>query len=150
MKKLFLFIAMLAIGFSSCSSDDGNKRSELKVTIDGVQKTFNTIVVNKENGSYEGETWVEIGITATINNDPTEMIMFGVDEGELGGLAVWGFEYEKNGVDYDDDDDNVSSVVEINSNGMLKGTFAGTISGNDDEGNPVEVHFTDGSFKIFH
>ncbi len=52
-EKLFLFVAIATFGLTtSCSSDDdkggnGGGNSGLKVTIDGVQKAFNTIVVNE-------------------------------------------------------------------------------------------------------
>lgn len=151
MKKIFLFVVALAFitGISSCSSDDGMRNSVLKVTIDGEEKTFNVIVNKLEGSNEEGDSWVEIEVTATINNDPTEMLVFGVDEGELGSHVIWYFGYENDGIEYYDDT-GINYVVEINENGRLKGAFVGIIAGEDNEGNPVEVVFTNGTFDIFH
>lgn len=153
MKKLFLFVAVTTLGLmTSCSSDDnkggnGSGSAELKVTIDGVAKTFNTIVVNEESYTDGGETYVELEITATINNDPSEMIVFSLDEGDLGASAIWTFYYIKNGESYYHY--NLSSVVQTNSNKKLKGTFSGSVAkwSNEDQQN-IYVQLTNGSFDI--
>lgn len=158
MKKLLLFVAVATLGLTtSCSSDDdggGNGgSSELKVTIDGVQKTFNTIVVDKETFTdVGGDSWIELTVTATINNDPSEMITFYVDEGDTGAYAIWSFDYTKNGVNYStwQGGSTFSSVVQTNSNGKLKGTFTGSLLGDWSNENQeyTTIQTTNGSFNI--
>lgn len=141
----------------SCSSDDnsgGNSggNSELKVTIDGVQKTFNTIVVNE----VHYEDWAsDLEITATIDNNPSEMIIFSLEEGSLGASAIWGFRYTKSGTTYDygysnhEESTSISSVINTNSNKKIKGNFEAVLaSGFDENGNLIKVILTNGSFDI--
>lgn len=149
MKKIFLFVAALTLSLTSCSSDDnsggngGGGNSELKVTIDGVQKTFNTVVVNK----HVEDGWTELAVTATIDNDSSEIITFRVDEGEVGADAIWDFRYTKNG-DYHWAT-SFSAVVQTNTNKKIKGTFMASVySTYDEEGQPIMVNLTNGSFDI--
>lgn len=164
MKRLFLFVTALTLSLTSCSSDDdkgGNENengnvenSELRVTIDGVQKTFNTIVVNEEH--YEEEHWAsDLEITATIDNNPSEMIILSLEEGSLGASAIWGFWYTKSGTTYSngysssEESTSISSVISTNSNKKIKGTFEAVLaSGFDENGNLIKVVLTDGSFDI--
>ncbi len=149
MKKIFLFVAALTLSLTSCSSDDnsggngGGGNSELKVTIDGVQKTFNTVVVNRQ----VQDGWTELTVTATIDNNPAEIITFNVDEGEVGSDVIWNFDYTKNGEHHWAT--NFSAVVQTNANKKLKGTFMASVySTYDEEGQPIMVNLTNGSFDI--
>ncbi len=157
MKKIFLFVAALTLSLTSCSSDDnsggngGNGNSVLKVTINGVQKTFNSVVVNKNTETYDGETWVELRVTATINNDPSEMITFYVDEGDVGAYTIWSFEYSKDATSFSTNGGDItfSSVVQTNSNGKLKGTFTGSLSSWSNQNQEYTyITTTNGSFDI--
>ncbi len=158
MKKLFLFVAALTLSLTSCSSDDdkggnggGGGNSELKVTIDGVQKIFNTIDVNvydQEDG-YGNRT-----ITASIDNNPSEIIVFSIVKGDTGSDALYNFKYEKNGTEYRPNNGGfLTSIAQTNSNGRLKGTFIGKLIYRDyDYENWEEVieeiELTNGSFDI--
>jgi hypothetical protein len=161
MKKIFLFVAALTLSLTSCSSDDnsggngGGGNSELKVTIDGAQKTFNTIVVNENIETYDGETWTELIVTATINNNPSEVFIFNLDLGDVGADAIWYFTYKKDGEEYISWNQwaNISSVVQTNNNKKIKGTFTGKLAYNywDDNSQQEvvkEVNLTNGSFDI--
>lgn len=153
MRKIFLFTAVLALGLTSCSSDDnsggngGGGNSELKVTIDGVQKTFNTVVVNK----HVEDGWTELAVTATIDNDSSEIITFRVDEGEVGAYTIWSFEYSKDATSFSTNGGDItfSSVVQTNSNGKLKGTFTGSLSSWSNQNQEYTyITTTNGSFDI--
>src|SRR5690554_878768 len=81
MRYLFLFVAVATFGLiTACSSDDnggGQKgTSELKVTINGVETTFNTFNINETKGG----NWKELEITATIDYQVDEIISFKVLE----------------------------------------------------------------------
>lgn len=159
MKKLFLFVAALTLSLTSCSSDDNNGggegqigNSELKVTIDGVQKTFNTIDVNEIEGDND---YGELNITASIDNNPSEIIRFTVQKAVTGSNVLYGFVYVKNGKEYDPhygENSFLTSIVQTNSNDKLKGTFIGKLGHfyYDSNGNFLteEIELTDGSFDI--
>lgn len=159
MKKLFLFVAVATLGLTSCSSDDdkggngengGNRTSELKVTIDGVAKTFNTIDVSVED-DYD-----YIDVTASIDNNPSEIIVFTAEKGATGAGTIYSFSYYKNGNEhniYATSDTFLTDVVQTNSNGKLKGTFIGKVGNaywdnDNDELIIEEIELTNGSFDI--
>ncbi len=84
------------------------------------------------------------------------MITFLLEEGSLGASAVWSFNYIKDGKSYNLDNQGAtfSSVVQINSNKKLKGTFIGKLIYKDYDDNweeiIEEVNLTSGSFDIFY
>lgn len=157
MKKLIYFLMVTLVTvftFSSCSNDDDSgsienpKNSYLKVTIDGNEKTFNTIVVNKRIVEYTGSiNETVLDVTASINNDPTEKITFTVEDGQVGSEALWNnFEYYFNDkVYYNQSYQEQSYIISKNSENKLEGTFRAKLY--DNQG----VNFKDltkGEFKI--
>ncbi|NBL64904.1 hypothetical protein GV828_06790 [Flavobacterium sp. NST-5] len=153
MKKLFLFVSAIGImtTLNSCSGDDDsnsnpgqNTGGSISVKINGVSKTFNNVVVDKDTFVEDGETITELGITGTIGNSATEVIMFGVEMGDVGADATFSFRY-LNGTNQYFDNGELSSVVQTNSNNKLKGNFSGRLSGS---GNTVDL--TEGSYDISH
>jgi hypothetical protein len=161
MKNLFLFVAVATMAvFSSCSSDDDKKEdqpvaSELKVTINGTQKTFNSIQVNRQESGY-GDYY--LNVTASINNSPNEVISFLVEEGAVGADALipYNFTYTFNNKSYNSYNSigggsNLSSIIQTNnaSTKKLAGTFTGTVYHNNNSTNTTEsLNLTNGSFNI--
>lgn len=156
MKKLFLFtlLSALTISLASCSSDDNNGSGNggstggtLTVKINGTQKTFNTITVNKEAPDEDGDVYLDI--TASINGSADEMINFGLYQGDTGSNTVWNLEYKANNETYNF---NPNFNVLTNNNNQLKGTFSGQYKqwDNDTQQEEVLFNFTEGSFDIRH
>lgn len=154
MKKIFLFIATATLAFSmnSCSSDDNSDSNGGNTTvggtitakIDGVQKTFNNVIVNTTNFTEDGENYTFLDITATIGNSASEIITFSTIKGRVGADAIRDFNYTKN--------DNffysnpMTTIMQTNSDSKkLKGIFSGTLT-NTSGGSPIAV--TEGSFDI--
>lgn len=152
MKHLLLFAVVLST-ILSCSSDDdksGNNstNSELKVTIDGVQKTFNKIYVNEIVEDGNGPSILQV--SATINDDPSEIITFDIYKGEIGSDRISYFYYTKNGVlhiPFNGENTYFSSVTQINDNGRIKSSFSGILQANV---NGAELSFTNGSLDIYY
>lgn len=120
MKKAFLFfIASASLAFTSCSGDDDSGSSSqgtASMKIDGVLKTFNTVVVNEE---------IEDGVTIktfTISNNgsPIEMISFEVEGESVGADQMDYFVYHAS-----PHFANVGSNVSVNSDNTFKATFSG-------------------------
>ena len=152
-------LSALAFSFNSCSDDDSSSNNNdnnnngnnteiggtLTVTIDGAQKVFNTVIVNQElidNDNF-------LTVTASINNSTSEIITFYVYENNLGADKANGFKYKLNNKEFDsmginEDDFSITSIVEINSNNRLKGTFSGRLITNGYE----VANFTNGTFDI--
>jgi hypothetical protein len=165
MKNLFLFVAIATLAvFSSCSSDDDKKEdqpnatSELKVTINGAQKTFNTIQVSFETAYNPNDMLV---VTASINNNPLVIISFIVqNNGAVGANALfpYQFSYTLNGLSYSDYNPNsggnpssLSSIVQTNNSTTkkLSGTFSGTVYyWNNNTQTSQSLNLTNGSFNI--
>ena len=149
MKKLFLFLAVSTLALTSCSSDDdgGNNAQSFTFTVNGVQKTFSNIVVNEE----VGEDYVDLTVTAFNSANPSEVIVFDVEEGDLGVDAVWSFTYSTNGEIYFYTGSAFNIIVTQNANNRLKGTFTGTLyrffNSAPGEVNP-QINLTNGNFDF--
>src|SRR5690606_20771210 len=127
-KKLLLFgTLVLALVFSSCSSDDSaGSQSVVMARVNGVDKIFNTINVDTETYTEDDVTWTDVIVTASINNDPAERISFIVEQGALGLDASWYFAYFLDETFHPKMAGFQTSVTE-NTNHSLKGTFAGQV-----------------------
>ena len=153
MKKILLFFVVVSMGLISCSSDDnsGEMNANLTVTIDGERKVFNTIVVDAYDNP-EGEFSFR-SVTATINNDPTELITFSISNFSKGSGAMQDIQYILNGGSYSlmSNEANFSSVVEESKEGRMKGVFTGALTKIDfvdNEFETIKVTLTEGSFDI--
>lgn len=151
MKYLFLFVAVATFGLiTACSSDDnggGEKgTSELKVTINGVEKTFNTFNINETKGG----NWKELEITATIDYQVDEIISFKVLEiNGNSATKVMDFLYTRNGVEFEEGGENsfFSSLVETSKNGKLKGSFIGLLRSYTVSDT---IELSDGTFEVYY
>ncbi|KGO92229.1 hypothetical protein [Flavobacterium subsaxonicum] len=165
MKKLLLITCLtaLTLSFNSCSDDD-SKATETVVTeeiggtlsfkVNGVQKTFNNVVVSKTD--YDGDVYLEV--TASVNGSATEYLSFNLWQNDLGSEAVEYFTYVNGSKMYSDGwstnntNPQVNSIVQTNSNNKLKGSFSGTVArmatmeGETDE----VINLTDGTFEAIY
>jgi len=157
MKKLFLFtcLSALALSFNSCSDDDSssNNGSETGGTVsfkvDGVQKTFDTVTVNEDSETFEGETYTWYEVTASDNGSSTEMIYFEIEKGYNGADSFDSFMYTLNNTTFDMDWDSFSSNTTSNTSSKLKGTFSGTVQHWSNENQEyTQKAITDGTFNI--
>ena len=156
MKKIFLFIATATLAFSmnSCSSDDNSSDSgviggTISAKIDGVSKTFNTVVVNKQTITEDGETYTELVVSATIGTSTEEIITIALDAGDVGAEAIYSFSYLNGGNTFNSYLGNLSSTVLTNSNNKLKGNFSGTLKTyNPSNGAEITKTLSEGSFDI--
>lgn len=157
MKKLFLFtcLSALALSFNSCSDDD-NKSNETDGTsgtvtlkVDGVAKTYNTITVNEESDTYEGETYNWLTVTASPEGSASEFVTIEIEKDAVGADAADYFEYVENNRSFTMDWDTFNINTLTNNNDKLKGTFAGTVSyWDNDTQETVTKTVTEGTFDI--
>ncbi|HEY0046371.1 MAG TPA: hypothetical protein VGB44_06650 [Flavobacterium sp.] len=152
MKKLLLLF--LSVAALSCSNDDDDNNSSnpsgtVVATIDGVEKTFNTVLVNEfyypaEDGD---PAYTELEVTATMGNSTTEVLTFYAVKGIVGSFGSYDFEYVINGEMYSGD---LTSVVQTNNDSkQLKGNFSGEFSSWDSNSEEVvTIPVTNGSFDI--
>lgn len=151
MKKILLLFAFASMALISCSSSDDDNKSQssfVKFTINGVQKNFNSVVVNV-NDDYDWDIYYEV--VATVNNNPSEILYFEVKQNTTGVNANYTFNYTVNGNTYalNASNANLSMIVTANTDKKLAGTFSGSLgyySGNNQGGDSVEL--LNGSFDI--
>lgn len=152
MNKIFMFVVLLGFGFVSCSSDDNSgdngSKSVLTVTIDGVEKVFNTVQVQVET---EYDSAVK-RVSASIDNNPSEYITFRIYDADKGVGALKSFGYTDNGEYFSNNRDGsfLNSILEVHEGGKLKGTFSGELDNynyNSTE-ETKKVKLTNGSFTI--
>lgn len=154
MKKLFLFtcLSALALSFNSCSDDDSSSNNNggetggtVSFKVDGVQKNYNTVTVNLQSDTQDGETWEWYEVTASQNGSSSELITFEVDKGLTGADALYSLNYISNNTTYYSSWAGFSANVTSNSNSKLKGTFSGNVG---DSETSDEKAITDGTFNI--
>jgi hypothetical protein len=155
MKKIFLFtcFSAIALSFSSCSDDDsssgnndgGETGGTVSFKVDGVQKTYNTVTINHESQTLDGQTWEWYEITASQNGGSSELISFEVEKGVTGADALYSLDYVSDNTGYEMSWVDFSTNVTTNTNHKLKGSFSGTV---DDFETGTEKVITDGTFNI--
>lgn len=144
MKKILLLVMVSVLTLSSCSKDDDNAGSDsIKMTIDGVAKSFNNVTVTQQN---EGSD-VYLTVMGTVGTSTTDIVTFDLYRGDVGADAVDSFGYNTSGQSYFDDS-ALTTAVQTNSGGKLKGTFSGTLEGFDSNFNTVTIAVTNGTFNI--
>ena len=161
MKKLFLLltVTVLSLSITSCSDDDsaptnngGNNEETVSFKINGIQKTFEHIVVNTENIDSE----VVLTIIASENNETNEFITFQLYQDETGGAEVdteWRY-YDADNKIYEEGGFNNEEVIQIdhniteNNSEKLSGTFLGTLSRYEQEEGLMLLEITEGIFNI--
>jgi len=147
MKKLFLFtcLSALALTFNSCSDDDsapanGGTSGSVTMTIDGTQKTYNTVTVSPDDHV--------VYVTASQDGAADNTVTFSASKGTTGTGVIPGLELVYNGKSaYANSDFNCN--VAVNSNGKFKGTFIGSFQiYNEQTGEATDHTITNGSFDI--
>ncbi|MFD2824046.1 hypothetical protein ACFS5M_10210 [Lacinutrix iliipiscaria] len=140
MKKIGLsLLVIFALVFTSCSSDDdgsggGSQNEELKMTVNGAEKTFNTVIVNDQNNST-GDGYIQV--TATIGTQTNEIISFYANQGASGSTAIDTFTYMVDGVEYSAGstggsgipNNYINSLVSTNDGSTFTATFSGVFLG---------------------
>jgi hypothetical protein len=152
MRKIFLFMLVIAstLSLNSCSKDDNNQSppssNSVTMKVGGTQKTFNTIEVKQEPYTLDGENFIDLIITASINGNMSESLTFYVGKGDVGSGVSWGFNYIINDVVFFEDGviNSVNTNTTVNSDKKLVGTFDGIVTASD--GTSLEL--TQGLFDI--
>ena len=140
MKKIFfnLFVVVGLILSTSCNKDDdggGNNgaSNELTVTIDGQSVTFDTVIVESDTFTFDGEQFTILYVSATVGTDASRTINFETQVGELGTFSLYAFEYLIDS-EYFYDSGAFNSVISVNNGSRLTATFAGTLTSYTAEG----------------
>lgn len=143
MKNLFLFLAItFAITLNSCSGEDsgfsssGPGEGTITATFDGSVKSFSSVFVSQQSVGSD----IVLTVTATAGTATPEIFAFKLNKGQTGANAITVFNYSKGGISYAT---SFTTLISINNENHLKGTFSGTITG---ENAPIAI--TDGSFDI--
>lgn len=152
MKKLFMFLSVAALAVTmACSSDDDSNSSqpggEVTVTINGVAKTFDNVIVNETTYPAEGNypAYTSLFVTATVGSSASEVITFDVEQGDVGANMIHSFTYTMGGQTYYNYNE-LSSVVQTNTaDGNLTGSFTGQLMSMNGEST---LNLTGGSFSI--
>ena len=150
MKKLFLFtcLSALALTFNSCSDDDsaaaGGNGGSFTATINGVQKTYNTVTVT-EDAYEDGDEYLIV--TGSEGGSADETIYLEIAKGETGTNAVWFAEITVGGETHYATDINTN--ITVNSASQVKGTFSGTITewSNEQQEEVLVLTVANGSFE---
>nr|WP_297309533.1 hypothetical protein [uncultured Flavobacterium sp.] len=152
MKKILSLLPLFLLLFSACSSDssdndNSSKISTLKATINGVEKNFNTVSAIRDSDDYYDEVY---HVTASINNNPNEMITFKFYPENLGATYYFqsSFMYIKNTNNYSSTGSTLNLVLIDTKNKTYKGNFSGKVVGVN--GTNGSVTITNGSFEIFY
>jgi hypothetical protein len=150
MKKLFLFtcLSALALTFNSCSDDDssstGGNGGTFTATINGVQKTYNTVTVAEDEYS-DGETYLIV--TGSQDGSADENIYFELAKDETGTNAIYYAEITTGGDTHYASEINTN--VTVNNGSQVKGTFSGTVHewSNEQQEDVLVLTVTGGSFE---
>jgi len=151
MKKIIFLLPLFLLLFSACKSDDDattKGTSIIKATINGAEKTFNTVTAIRSSDDSTDELY---NVTASINNDPSETISFRIYPDDLGATHYFNltFMYKKNSNSYSSMNGSTLNVVLTDTQKRAyKGNFAGTVSGVN--GTTGSLKITNGSFEIYY
>ncbi|HUH26574.1 MAG TPA: hypothetical protein VLY87_08095 [Flavobacterium sp.] len=150
MKKIFFLLPLFLLIFSGCNSDDNETKgtSVIKATINGVEKTFNTVTAIRSSDDSTDELYE---VKASVNNDPSETISFRIYPDDLGATHYFNltFMYTKNSNNYSSMNGSTLNVVLIDTqNRTYKGNFSGTVNGVN--GTTGSVKITNESFEIYY
>jgi hypothetical protein len=149
MKKLILFtLTALSLSLTSCSDDDGAATNNggnggtFTATVNGVQKTYNTVTVSEDSYS-DGEVYLKV--TGSQEGSADENIYFEMAKNETGTNAIYYSEFTTAGVQYYAG--NLNTNVTVNNANQVKGTFSGPIyNTNSTEQDQVLFTITNGTF----
>lgn len=147
MKKIIFLLPIFLLLFSACKSDDDattKGTSFIKATINGVEKTFNT--VNAISNSHDSEEYYEV--IASINNSPNETLRFIIWPNNPGSTETFksSLQYVKNNNTYYGTSSSVNVVLINTQNRAYTGNFTGTV----EDRNDTSVRITNASFEVYY
>jgi len=144
MKKIFLFITISALTLTGCSSDGGSSTSRITMKVDGVSRTFGDIELIEEPMSLDGVEYTYVNVIAENTNNPDQYIVFDFYRSELDTDELTEFRfYDGASESYATfSGDTFTSLIDINTSERAKGTFSGTLQGDQ------VLTITNGSFDI--
>lgn len=140
---IFLFLSLCLISCSGDSSSDENG-SFVKFKIDGVQKTFTQVVVDKQDVSSGDVAYV----VATNKNNPSEYVTFTLTDSQE--YSINGFVFHVGDVTYENVGGGTTfttTTTQYTSN-RIKATFGGMMKEFFSNNNNVFKSFTEGSLDV--
>lgn len=155
MKKIIFLLPLFLLLFSACKSDDNattKGTSVVKATINGVEKTFNTVTAIR-SGMHSYETYE---VAASINNNPNEMLKFYINVENISDTDEFfrSVKYIKDNMTYEINI-NGNSSNDFDGNAVLidvsNRTYKGNFNANFKRSNSNQlVKVTKGSFEIYY
>lgn len=148
MKKLILFISVLAaFAITSCSDDDnsgGRRKSIVTAKINGVPTVLDRVTVDEE--IYPD--YIDLRIKALNLNDDDNWLEFVVEsDAEVGVYEPWFFSYYVD-MEWYYQDPMVNMTITENSEDKLTGTFSGSFQYWDEDIDDL-IEITEGEFTIY-
>lgn len=110
--------------------------------INGISKTFNTVVVYENTFGEE----TELTVTGT-GTDATGSVSFLLRKGDVGANVIYEFVYY-NGLLYYDYSGFSTSVTTNSIGKKLVGAFSGNLLAYDEQGNTMSVALNNGTFSV--
>lgn len=150
---LFSFLAaFMLISTSSCTVSDPTQEERqitgdnLTVTINGVEKTFNTVTITEESGDPVNNISDVLSIVATIDNLPDEIIRIDLFSESTGDDVVYMIQYVLNGqLYYLEYDSNVGENTEDDLSLSFSGNIWDLNQGSQEK--EISFLFTNGSLN---
>ena len=149
MKKPLVFLSLVAVTFTSCSSDESNPMPA-PVPVAGPQHGYVSAKFNGETEVFDYIEFTEYNGTLTVaaTKDTTSShgftIMFTREQ--LGSDIIGSFFYIEDGQSRPF---TFSTLTTVNSKRILKGKFSGAIEYYDQQlGQQIEIEVTDGIYDI--
>lgn len=147
MKKIFLFICTFSLlAITSCSKDDSPADTKfVKITINGIQKTFKTIVKTETSfvDPESGETYIDVDIEASSTDGSEDYIEFSFGKDITGPSTIYYLGYSNENGYYSTS--NITSNITENNSTLIIGTFSGILT---EVTNGTSITISNGSFDI--
>ena len=139
MRKLLTLLTLIvvAIGISSCSSDD-KPDTGLSAKIDGVSKKFINVTVTEE----EYDEYSDYIVTAIQSDDPAKSIQISLGKDLIGTESIYFVQYFDGENYYQLSSPDIVSNVTESSNTKVKATFSGILVSDVGMGNVAVTHGT--------
>lgn len=135
-----LTLIVVAVGISSCSSDD-KPDTGLSAKIDGVSKKFINVTVTEE----EYDEYSDYIVTAIQSDDPSKSIQISLGKDFIGTESIYYIQYFDGENYYQLSSPDIVSNVTESSNTKVKATFSGILVSDVGMGN---VAVTDGTIDV--
>lgn len=148
--KLLLFLSVALLGVSSCSSDENRADVNfIRAKFNGVELKFNIInvvVTSEITDPVTNYTYRDIITTATMNSDPSKILVMSSEYNITGENEIWRFSYGNSGEFYEINANEFNSQISNNSPGRYKGTYSGNLI----NGSGEVMTITNGTFDIIY